>query len=159
MQIVHGSSAPLSDFIFTPIVNTKDVFGEICHHTEEGDDPHPEDRARSARDDRRRDTCDITGTDRGCQGCTQTLELADGLILFCSVGRDMSICKNGTDGLGKPMLYVRDLEKPGQKCHQNSCSDQKDQHGKSPYKSVDRTVDLCDLFNGSDSCHTASCRQ
>ena len=159
MQIIHGSSAPLADFIFAAIVNTQDVFGEVCHHTEEGDDPHPEDCARSAGDDSSRDTRDITGTDRCSQCCAKTLELADGLVLFCSVGRDMPVCKNGADSLGKPVSDVRDLEKSGQKSHQNTGTDQKDQHGKPPYKSVYRTVDVCDLFNGSDGCHTVSCRQ
>ena len=159
VQIVHGSSAPLTDFIFAAVVDTQDVFGKVGHHTKEGDDPHPEDRSGTAGDDGCRDTCDITCADRRCQRRAQTLELTDGLIVFCRVGRYVAVCKHSSDSLGKPVPDVRDLEESGQKSHQNTGADQKDQHGKSPYKPVYRTVDVCDLFNGSDGCHTVACRQ
>ena len=139
MQIVHGSSAPLTDFIFAAVVDTQDVFGKVGHHTKEGDDPHPEDCSGAAGDDGCRDTCDITCADRRCQRRAQTLELADGLVVFCRVGRYVAVCKHSSD--------------------QNTGADQKDQHGKSPYKPVYSTVDVCDLFNGSDGCHTVACRQ
>ena len=98
VQIVHSSAAPLADFVFTAVIDTQHVFGEVCHHAEERDDPHPEDRARAARDDGRRDTGDITCTDRRRQSCTQTLELADGLVILCRVRRYMTVCKNRADG-------------------------------------------------------------
>ena len=53
---------------------------------------------------------------------------------------------------------MRDLEKLCQQGHQNTRSDQQDQHGKSPHEPVDSTVDFCNLFNGSDGRTAVPCR-
>ena len=99
VKIVHGTSAPLSDFVFTAVIDTQHIFREISHHAKEGHDPHPEDSSRAARDDSRRDAGDIARADRGRKGGAKTLKLADGLVVLCRVCCDMLVSKNRADRL------------------------------------------------------------
>ena len=54
-------------------------------HTEEGDDPHPEDSAGAAGQDRSGCTDDIAGTDLGCNGSCQRLEGTHAFFMLFAV--------------------------------------------------------------------------
>ena len=42
-QIIHGAAAPFIFGIFAAIIDSKYIFGIVCHHAEESNNPHPED--------------------------------------------------------------------------------------------------------------------
>ena len=141
-QIVHGTAGPLPRGILPAVVDTKHVFGEIGHHTENRHNPHPEDGAGAAGHNGRGDTRDVTGADGRCQRRTQALELTDGTILFAGMGHNMLIPENGSNGVGKPVFDVAQLKSPGKQRHQYARAHQQHQHGNAPYKIVDFSVYL-----------------
>ena len=42
LKIVHGASAPLVALVPASVIYTKNILGEVGHHSKESNDPHPE---------------------------------------------------------------------------------------------------------------------
>ena len=42
LKIVHSTSAPLVALVPASVINTKNILGEVGHHSKESNDPHPE---------------------------------------------------------------------------------------------------------------------
>ena len=74
-EIVHGTADPFSLGILPAVKDTQDILRKIGHHTEKSDQPHPENRARSAGGNSACHTDNISGADRGGQRRAQGLEL------------------------------------------------------------------------------------
>ena len=150
-EIIHGSSGPFAMHVLAAIVDTEDILRVVGHHSKEGHDPHPKNRSRTAGYDGGRHAGDIAGTDGGCKGSAQALELADLFVMLFGVFRDMFVRENPADCVFDPVFEVCDLEHFGEKSHQDAGADQKDQHGKSPDESVYGIVDVfygaCDLIH------------
>ena len=82
LQIVHCTAGPLSVFILSSVKDTKNVFGVVCHHTEECSNPHPEYCSRSADYDGCCHAGNITGTDGCRKRRTKCLELGYASLFF-----------------------------------------------------------------------------
>ena len=152
-QIVHGTAGPLAVRIFAAVEDAQHVFGIVGHHAQDGHDPHPEDRARSAGDDGGGHTHDVSGADGRRQGGAQALELADGPVFLGGMRRDLLVGKDGTDGVLHPVAKMADLEKSGPDGHEQADAKQQRQ----PHRPPDHTVDhLVDPRNGFQHLYSSS---
>ena len=106
-EIIHRAAAPFTAFILLTVIDTENIFGIVCHHSEEGNDPHPEDRTGAAGDDGRRYAGDIAGADRRRKRGAETLELGDGFIFLSGMRRNVLILEDGTDRIGDPVSEMR----------------------------------------------------
>ena len=157
LQIVHSTAAPFTIFVLPAEIDAQYIFGVIGHHAENGNNPHPENRARPASGNGSRHAGDIAGANGGRQGGAEALELADGFILFGSVGGDVLIGKDAADGVLHPVAELGHLKRLGQKGHQDAGAHQHNQHGHTPNETVDSAVYLCDglnqVFHSTSSLH------
>ena len=141
-EIVHGSADPLSLSVLPAVKDTQDILRKIGHHAEKGDQPHPEDRAGSAGGNSACHTDDISGADRGGQGCAQGLELGDGSVF--GMGCDTLLAEDLADGMADPVGEVGNLVEPGKTGHQNAREAQQDQGRPAPYETVYSVIDVGD---------------
>ena len=141
LQIIHGASAPFVPGVFAPVVDAEHIFGVVGHHTEKGHDPHPEDSAGTAGDQRAGDTDDVACADGGSQCRTQGLELGNGLVILIGMFRDVFVNEDTADRISEPVPDMGQLEEFSQYSHQDTRTDKKYQHGNTPYKVVDGSVD------------------
>lgn len=144
LQVVHCTAGPLSVRVSAAEIDAQDVFRIVGHHAEEGCDPHPEDRARTADRDGCGDTGDVAHADRCREGGAECLELGNH-ALFIRVRLDMFF-ENTADGVFPPVCKMSDLEKFRQNRHDDAGSEQEDDADGDPHKGIDAVVDFCNLF-------------
>ena len=138
LKIVHRASGPFTEAVFTSEINTENVFCEVCHHSEEGCDPHPEDRARAADCDSSGNTCDVTGTDSSGKCRTKRLEGRNNTLLLAVLENVLG--EKASDGVLPPKADVRDLEYLCAECYDDAGAYKKRQSENAPYHSVDAAV-------------------
>ena len=125
--------------------HTQNVFGVVCHHTEEGGDPHPEHRTGTTGDDGRCHAGDVAGADGGSERCAQGLELGDGMlvVIFCALA---VVLEDAGDGVLPPVGHMAHLEELGAAGQQHTGADQQDQSRQTPHRVIDHAVDRRDHF-------------
>ena len=115
-------------------MHRKNDLRKFGHHTENGTDPHPKDRARTAESDCRGNTGDVARADRGCQCGHHGLKRRyTELVLFVRLRRVQNADRVFKDG-----PEVAKLHKTGTDCQKNTGADQKSQHVRSPDNAVDK---------------------
>ena len=144
LQIIHGSAGPFAALVLFAVEDAQHVFREFGHHTEKGDDPHPEDRTGAAGDDRAGNADDVTRADGSRQGCTKRLELTDGFILRMS--QHFFIAEDRSDGIFHPMSDMGHLKKLCDERDQHANGRQQDQCRPSPDDVIHKVVDVCNNF-------------
>ncbi len=145
-QIIHRATRPLAVLVAAAVVDAEQVFREVGHHSEEGGEPHPENRAGATRYDRGGNARDISRADRGGKGGAKRMELRDALFVGL-LGAFAVLFKDTGDGLLPPMPDVPHLKDLGEHGQQNAGTDEKDEAGKTPYRAVDGVVDVCDAID------------
>ena len=134
-QIIHRAADVFTALIFFAEMHRKNDLRKFGHHTENGTDPHPKDRARTAESDCRGNTGDVARADRGCQCGHYSLKRRyTELVLFVRLRRVQNadrVFKDGTE--------VAKLHKTGTDCQKNTGADQESQHVRSPDNAVDET--------------------
>ena len=111
-------------------------FDEGTRRTQQGDDPHPEDGARPARDDGRGHTHDVAGANGARQRRAHALELADGLFLAGGMGGDALVGQDSAEGMPHPVAPPPQLEAPGAHRQQQPGAEEQPQPHRSPYDAV-----------------------
>lgn len=118
-QIIHRAADVFTALIFFAEMHRKNDLRKFGHHTENGTDPHPKDRARTAESDCRGNTGDVARADRGCQCGHYSLKRRyTELVLFVRLRRVQNadrVFKNGTE--------VAKLHKTGTDCQKNTGAD------------------------------------
>ena len=74
---VHGAAEHVAVVILHAVLNGSEGLGVLRGDAEHAGDPHPEHRARAARDDGRAHADDVAGADSGGKSRAQGAELAD----------------------------------------------------------------------------------
>ena len=138
-QVVHRSATPFLLAVTATVVDAKDVLGVVGHHSQEGRDPHPEDRTRPAHRNGGRDAGDVAGTNGGGQCRAKCLELRDGV----SVGLVMGMLgEELEESLLAPVAQMGNLEASGDDGRQEACAQQQHQTAPSPDEVVDDAIEL-----------------
>ena len=144
-KVVHRAAAPLAFRILASVEDAEDVLGEVGHHAEEGDEPHPENGSGTADRDGSGHADDVAGADRRGEGRAERLELGDRAVL--GMGRDVLVAEDLSDGVANPVSKVGNLEEFGEDRHQDADKAQKDQRRPAPDEAVDKVIDVCDNLN------------
>ena len=89
-DVVNGTALNAAVFVPDPRLLCENSFRIDSRHSEEGDDPHPEDRARSACQNSAGSPDDIAGSDLGRDRGGERLEGAHPALMLFAVERDIS---------------------------------------------------------------------
>ena len=130
--------------ILSSEINTKNVFGIVCHHAEKGCKPHPENSTGTARYDCCGNACDVAYTDRCCKRGAECLELRDRRTVTGVA--DNVLIKQTAYGPLHPVTDVRHLENLGKAGHHDARSNEQPDARLSPYECVNLVVDGCKCF-------------
>ena len=129
-DVIGGAAAELAFLLF--LVDLAEGGLDVGRgRTEEGDDPHPEDRTGSAEADGRRDTGDVAGTDPARERNRQGLERGDTAIRFLA-------------GIQQPDHLAEEahLDKPGQDGEEQARSKAQVNEHRTPDIAIDLVNDL-----------------
>ena len=77
VQRIHGAADHGTVLTLHSVFDSNQRLRVLGRHTEDTGQPHPEHRARASKGDRRADTDDITGSDRGGQRRCERSELSE----------------------------------------------------------------------------------
>ena len=106
-DVVHRSADELAVGVFLTVEDSQCNLRKFRTHAEQGRNPHPEHRTRSADRDSTGDTGNITGTDRSGQRRTDRLERSN-----CTVGRIL-FPEHSSDRRADCIREFSNLEKTG----------------------------------------------
>ena len=83
-DVVHRAARNIALVIHASILDREAPFRILGRHAKESGKPHPEERARAAELDRRRNADDISRADRRSERCAERFEAVDIAIAFVS---------------------------------------------------------------------------
>ena len=108
LHIAHGAALPATVRGFFPVAHGQSLFRKAGHHAQQGGDPHPEHRARTAVKDGGGHPGDAPGADGGGQRGREGLKLGQ-----ASRSSAFPPGKQGPGSGPQPAAGLKELEKAG----------------------------------------------
>ena len=143
LDVIHRSAIDAAIFIGFTILDGEGAFREGEGHAEQGRDPHPEDRARSAHRNCRGDAGKVAGPDLARQGGRQSLPGRDGAVFALRLASLPHFYEGGHKPADGPASKADHQQQAGAKQEDRQRSDlARDNHGVTPGATPDKSGDV-----------------
>ena len=111
-DVEHRAARDVAVAVRRAVLDGEQSFGVLRRHAEEGRHPHPEDRARAARLDRRRDADDVARADGSGERDAQSLEARHVTLAAISCAEDQGQCERQVHDLQETQAYGQKDARP-----------------------------------------------
>ena len=111
-DVEHRAARDVAVAVRRAVLDGEQSFGVLRRHAEEGRHPHPEDRARAARLDRRRNADNVARADGRCERDAQRLEARYVALAAIPCAEDQGQCERQVHDLQEAQAYGKEDARP-----------------------------------------------